>query len=146
MINSKDFNFSFSGLKTAVLYLYNDLIKKYPPEQYSRAGPPEEIKPAFAAEVQNVIVDVLISKTIKAVEKFNPKTIMVAGGVSANKKLRKTMTEKIAPYEIPLLIPDFSYTTDNAAMIAVAGYFDYLKKKPATDAWKKLEANANLEL
>ncbi len=137
MINSKDFNFSFSGLKTAVLYLYNDLIKKYPPE---------EIKPAFAAEVQNAIIDVLISKTIKAVEKFNPKTIMVSGGVSANKKLREIMIEKVAPYGIPLLIPDFAYTTDNAAMIAVAGYFDYLKKKPATDAWKKLEANANLEL
>ncbi|MBU2082409.1 tRNA (adenosine(37)-N6)-threonylcarbamoyltransferase complex transferase subunit TsaD [Patescibacteria group bacterium] len=137
MINSKDFNFSFSGLKTAVLYSYNDLIKKYSPK---------EIKPAFAAEVQNAIVDVLISKTIKAVEKFNPKTIMVAGGVSANKKLRETMAEKIAPYEIPLLIPDFAYTTDNAAMIAIAGYFDYLKKKPAAGAWKKLQANANLEL
>ena len=137
MINSKDFNFSFSGLKTAVLYLYNDLIKKYPPE---------EIKPAFAAEVQNAIVDVLVSKTIKAVEKFNPKTIMVSGGVSANKKLREIMAEKVAPFGIPLLIPDFAYTTDNAAMIAVAGYFNYLKKKPAADAWKKLEANANLEL
>ncbi len=137
MINSKDFNFSFSGLKTAVLYLYNDLIKKYPAE---------EIKPAFAAEVQNAIIDVLTSKTIKAVEKFNPKTITVAGGVSANKKLRETMAEKAAPYGIPLLIPDLTYTTDNAAMIAVASYFNYLKKKPATGAWKKLEASANLEL
>ncbi|MFH1393133.1 MAG: tRNA (adenosine(37)-N6)-threonylcarbamoyltransferase complex transferase subunit TsaD [Patescibacteria group bacterium] len=137
MINSKDFNFSFSGLKTAVLYLYSDLIKKYLPE---------EIKPAFAAEVQDAIVDVLTSKTIKAVEKFNPKTIMVAGGVSANKKLRETMAEKAAPYGIPLLIPDFAYTTDNAAMIAAAGYFNYLKKKPTANAWKKLEANANLEL
>ena len=71
---------------------------------------------------------------------------MVAGGVSANKKLREIMAEKVAPFGIPLLIPDFAYTTDNAAMIAVAGYFNYLKKKPAADAWKKLEANANLEL
>ena len=124
-------------MKTAVLYAYNDLIKKFPPEK---------IKPAFAAEAQNAVVDVLVSKTIKAVEKFHPKTIMIAGGVSANKKLRKMMAEKVVPYKIPLLIPDLAYTTDNAAMIAAAGYFGWLERKPSAGAWKKLEANANLEL
>ena len=153
MLNSKDFNFSFSGLKTAVLYLYNDLIN---PEKSKTSGArkysAEEIKPAFAAEVQNAIVDVLISKTIKAVEKFNPKTIMVSGGVSANKKLPEIMAEKVAPYGIPLLIPDLAYTTDNAAMIAVAGYFSAKGGSPeggnypSKNSWKNLAADANLEL
>src|SRR3989344_8532101 len=137
MINSKDYNFSFSGLKTAVLYLYNDLIKEYSPK---------EIRPAMAAEVQNAIIDVLISKTAKAVKNLNPKTVMIAGGVSANKMLREKMAEKIESYGIPLIVPDLAYSTDNAAMIAAAGYFGYLKKKPAAEARKKLEANANLNL
>lgn len=137
MINSKDYNFSFSGLKTSVLYLYNDLIKKYPIS---------EIRPALAFEVQNAIVDVLTAKTVKAVKNLNPKTAMIAGGVAANKKLRQEMAQKIAPYKIPLFIPDLAYTTDNAAMIATAGYFNYLKQKPKSDSWKKITANANLRL
>jgi len=147
MINSKDYNFSFSGLKTAVLYLYNDLINpKKSKTSGARKYSPEEIRPAMAAEVQNAIVDVLIAKTIKAIENLNPKTVMIAGGVSANKKLREEMTERIAPYKIPLFIPDFAYTTDNAAMIAAAGYFNYLTKKPAQNSWKKIKVNANLKL
>ncbi|MDO8743064.1 MAG: tRNA (adenosine(37)-N6)-threonylcarbamoyltransferase complex transferase subunit TsaD, partial [Candidatus Azambacteria bacterium] len=114
-----------------------DLIKKYPPK---------EIRPAMAAEVQNAIVDVLISKTLKAAKDLNPKTVMIAGGVSANKKLREEMAKKIGLYNIPLVIPEFIYSTDNAAMIAAAGYFNFLKKKPAASAWKKIEANANLKL
>ncbi len=137
MINSNDYDFSFSGLKTAVLYLYNDLIKKYPPK---------EIRPAMAAEVQNAIVDVLVSKTAKAAKNLNPKTVMIAGGVSANKMLREEIVKKIGPYNILLVIPEFIYSTDNAAMIAAAGYFNYLKKKPSAEAWKKIEANANLKL
>jgi len=137
MFNSKDYNFSFSGLKTAVLYLYNDLIRKYPAK---------EIRPAIAAEVQNAIVDVLKAKTVKAIKNLNPKTMMICGGVSANKKLREEMAGKTNPYKIPLFIPDFAYTTDNAAMVAAAGYFNYLMKKPAQNSWKKIEANANLKL
>ncbi len=137
MINSKDYNFSFSGLKTAVLYLYNDLVKKYPKEK---------IIPAMAAEVQNAIVDVLTAKIVKAVKNLNPKTVMIAGGVSANKALREKMAKEFGSYKIPFLMPDISYSTDNAAMIAAAGYFNYIQKKPAKDSWKKIEANANLKL
>lgn len=141
MINSNDYNFSFSGLKTAVLYLYNDLIKKYPISK---------IRPALAYEIQNAIVEVLVSKTLKAVKKFQPKTVMIAGGVAANKKLREELALKIAPRKITFLAPDFSYTTDNAAMIAAAGYFSYLKKSAGwrtnLDSWKKIEADANLRL
>ncbi len=137
MINSKDHNFSFSGLKTAVLYLYNDLIKKYPAK---------EIRPAMAAEVQNAIIDVLTAKTIKAIKNLNPKTVMIAGGVSANKALREKMAREFGSCKIPFLMPDISYATDNAAMIAAASYFSYLNKKPLKDFWKKIKANANLKL
>jgi len=153
MINSKDYNFSFSGLKTAVLYLYNDLIKKYPPERlFSRAGPAKEIRPAIAAEVQNAIVDVLTAKTVKAIKNLNPKTVMIAGGVSANKALREKMAEEFESYKIPFLMPDTSYATDNAAMIAAAGYFSAIGGSAsggnylAQNSWKKIKANANLKL
>lgn len=137
MINSKDYNFSFSGLKTAVLYLYNDLVKKYSAK---------EVGPMMAYEIQNAIVETLIAKTLKAIRNFNPKSVMIAGGVAANKKLREEMAQKIAPYKIPFFVPDFAYTTDNAAMIAAAGYFNYLKNKPKSDSWKKITADANLRL
>ena len=147
IINSNNYNFSFSGLKTAVLYLYNDLAKKYPISK---------IRPALAYEIQNAIVDVLIAKTVKAIKNYNPKSVMIAGGVSANKKLREEMSKKIAPYKISFFAPELSYTTDNASMIAAAGYFsaiggsasggNYSAKKPKPDSWKKMEANANLKL
>lgn len=129
MINSKDYNFSFSGLKTAVLYSYKGKNKS-----------------AMAYEIQEAIVDVLLSKTLQAIKKFQPKTVMIAGGVAANKRLRECLTEKTAPYKINVSLPELSYTTDNAAMIAAAGYFNYLKQKPKLDSWKKIEANANLRL
>ncbi len=129
MINSKDYNFSFSGLKTAVLYSYKGKNKS-----------------AMAYEIQEAIVDVLVAKTLRAVKNYNPKAVMIAGGVSANKKLREKMALKIAPYKIPLFIPELAYTTDNAAMIAAAGYFNYLKHKPKQDSWKKIAADANLKL
>lgn len=129
MINSKDYNFSFSGLKTAVLYSYK-----------------EQNKSEMANEIQEAIVDVLVTKTLRAIKNLNPKSVMIAGGVAANKKLREEMALKIAPHKIPLFVPDFAYTTDNAAMIAAVGYFNYLKNKPKLDSWKKIEANANLRL
>ena len=138
IINSKDYNFSFSGLKTAVLYLYNNLV--------AQGVSSNIMRPVIAAEIQNAIIDVLAAKTIKAVKNYNPKSVMIAGGVAANKKLRKDLVEKIAPYKIPLFIPDLAYTTDNAAMIAAAGYFNYLKKKSRLDSWKKVEVSANLKL
>jgi N6-L-threonylcarbamoyladenine synthase len=119
MINSKDFNFSFSGLKTALLYD----IKKNPNFKSQISN--------YAYEFQQAVIDVLISKTIKAAKKYNVKTIMLAGGVSANCELRKQMTTAV-DLQIPnshFLIPDLKYTTDNAAMIATAGYFKAQRKK-----------------
>jgi len=138
MINSKDYNFSFSGLKTAVLYLYNNLT--------AQDCSSNNVRPAMADEIQNAIVDVLTAKTVKAIKNLNPKTVMIAGGVSANKALREKMAEEFESYKIPFLMPDTSHATDNAAMIAAAGYFEYIQKKPAKDSWKNLVADANLKL
>jgi N6-L-threonylcarbamoyladenine synthase len=134
MINSKDFNFSFSGLKTALLYAIqkDNNFKNRVPE--------------YAREFQQAVIDVLISKTIKAAKKYNVKTIMLAGGVSANRELRSQMTIIISS-QIPnsyFLIPDLKYTTDNAAMIATAGYFKARRKK-FTPIGKVL-ADCNIEL
>lgn len=138
MINSNDYNFSFSGLKTAVLYAHNKLVA----QDTSR----KVMRQIMAYEIQEAIVDVLVSKTLKAVRNFNPKSVMIAGGVAANEKLRTYLAEKITPYKISISLPELSYTTDNAAMIAAAGYFNYLKKKPQKDSWKKMVVDANLRL
>lgn len=139
MINSIDFDFSFSGLKTAVLQLTKKLgsnkTKKYQAQ--------------IAAEFQQAVVDVLITKTIRAAKKFKPKIIMLSGGVAANKLLRKEMTDKIKKM-IPnslFLIPDSQLCTDNAAMIAIAGAYHFLKnlKNKNTDLCK-IKANPNLSI
>src|SRR3989338_6956892 len=132
MINSKDLNFSFSGLKTAVLYALRDN--------------PKINKAALAKEFQNAAVEVLVSKTLKAVAKYKPKTLIVAGGGAANKHLRKELIKTINSRRLPLktFFPEKSFTGDNAAMIAVAGYFHALKRdftKPA-----KLKASGRLSL
>lgn len=144
MISSKDFNFSFSGLKTAVLYLiksHSDKIKN------------EEFIQEVSHEFQQAVLDVLIQKTIKAAIKLRPKTITIAGGVSANPELRKQMGEAILE-KIPntfYSVPDFSFSIDNAAMIAAAGLFRWKKfsqkqKTSALENWKKIKADANLKL
>ena len=87
MLNSKDLNFSFSGLKTAVLYVLRDN--------------PKINKAALAKEFQNAAVEVLVSKTLKAIEKFKPKTLIVAGGVAANKYLRKELIKTLNARRLP---------------------------------------------
>ena len=132
MINSKDLNFSFSGLKTAVLYALRDN--------------PKINKAALAKEFQNAAVEVLISKTLRAVEKHKPKTLIVAGGVAANKHLQKELTKTLKTRHLPLttLFPEKSFIGDNAAMIAAADYFHALKKNFAKPA--KLKASGRLSL
>ena len=106
----------------------------------------EEIVPAMAHEIQEAIVDVLLAKTMKAAKKYNVKTVMLAGGVSANKRLRERFVEAMRN-ELPITnyqLPDVKYCTDNAAMVAVAGYF-HAKKKDFTP-WQKLKVDPNWEL
>ncbi len=137
MIDSPNFDFSFSGLKTAVLYAVRDLKNKYKIEK---------IRPAMAYEIQEAIVDVLIAKTLRAAKKYKVKTVMLAGGVSANKRLRECFVD-VMKKELPEVgwnIPPFEYCTDNAAMIAAAGYFHAIKKD--FTPWQKLRVDPNWEL
>ena len=134
MINSANFNFSFSGLKTALLYA----LKK--DKNWRKKIP------AYAREYQQAIVDTLIAKTIKAAKKYQAKTVLLAGGVSANKELRgqlaKAVTDKLP--EALFGLPDLKYTTDNAAMIGAAAYFLARKKKYIK--WSAIKTNPNLDL
>ena len=136
MINSKDYDFSFSGLKTAVLYLIKDLEKN----GYAL----NDFRAAIAAEFQQAVIDVLISKTLKAAENYKVKSVLLGGGVSANKNLRRQM-EKAVKEKLPKVIyhePGLKFTTDNAAMIAAAACFHLKRKKD----WSKIETAANLRL
>ncbi|HBM45593.1 MAG: putative tRNA threonylcarbamoyladenosine biosynthesis protein Gcp [Parcubacteria group bacterium GW2011_GWF2_38_76] len=139
MINSDDFDFSFSGLKTAVLYKAKELGQLT-----------EELKKEIAYEFEQAVVDTLVSKTKKALIKFKAKSLILGGGVSANKKLRISTTEIVQKYfpETELLIPEISLSADNAGMIGVAGYFRSIKKKPvfSLSAIKKIKAEGNLLL
>lgn len=115
-LNDASYNFSFSGLKSAVINLVHN--KKQRNEQI--------VAEDLAKSFQDVALEVLVSKTIKAAVDYNVKEIIVAGGVSANKGLRKQLTEQ-SP--IKVVFPPFEYCTDNAAMIASAAkvMFDYKK-------------------
>ena len=120
MLNDATFDFSFSGLKTALLYkIQGDKNWRHK-------------IPAYCAEFQQAIIDVLISKTVKAAKKYKVKSVMLAGGVAANVELRRQLKrtlERTLP-KTAYFMPDLKYTTDNAAMIAVAGYFYIKALKP----------------
>jgi N6-L-threonylcarbamoyladenine synthase len=134
MIKSDNFDFSFSGIKTAVLYG----IKKLPELAL-------ETKMGIAREFEDAVTEVLISKTRKALDTYHVKTLILGGGVIANSFIRnafKEMVEKVYS-ETALLIPDIALSTDNAVMIAMAGYIDFLSgKKSATT----IVASGNLSL
>ncbi len=123
MINSKNYDFSFSGLKTAVLYLIRDELKRH------RLA---AMRPAIAREFQNAVIDVLVAKTVRAAKEFKVKTVTLGGGVSANATLRVRLAEKLAE-ELPrakFIIPELALTGDNALMIALAAYFCGKKMSP----------------
>ena len=132
MIHSKNLNFSFSGLKTAVLYT----LKKLPEIT-------DQIKQEISLEFENAVLDVLTSKVSQAVEEYNPQTFIIGGGVSANPKIRSVLEQVCKKYGLEFLVPEVSASTDNALMIAVAGYMNIIAGKQATTDFK---ANGNLSL
>jgi len=133
MKNDKSYNFSFSGLKTSVLYYIRDNAPK-------NIG--SKLKADIAASFQEASIDVLTSKTVKAAKEYNAKSVFLSGGVASNKALRKSLKEKAKKMGIDFIVPDFKFNTDNASMIGAAAYIKFLNKKKKL----KITAQGNLNL
>ncbi len=142
MLRSDDFDFSFSGIKTAVLYMVQKI------EEMT-----EEIREEICYEFEEAAAETLISKTLRAAEKYDPKTILMGGGVSANSHLqeifKKTFQENFPDAEIS--IPEKDCSTDNALMIAIAGYLRALHDpksilSPDSEKVREMQADGNLAL
>ena len=118
-------NFSFSGLKTSILYFIRDHVKENPDFL-------KENMEDICASIQSRIVSILLNKLKKASIEYQIRDIAIAGGVSANSGLRSGLTELAKEKDWNVFIPKFEYCTDNAAMIAIAGYHKFLKKDFAT--------------
>ncbi|MDD5145515.1 MAG: tRNA (adenosine(37)-N6)-threonylcarbamoyltransferase complex transferase subunit TsaD [Candidatus Pacebacteria bacterium] len=148
MMAQKNYDFSFSGLKTAVLYKYqkSNISAQGGPASGGKTQKSKEYINAMCAEVQQAIIDVLLKKALKAAKDFKAKSVILGGGVTANEELRKQFKEKIEK-ELPnvkFFVPETKFSTDNAAMVGLAAYFNYLKnpKKKYPD----IEAKANLRI
>jgi N6-L-threonylcarbamoyladenine synthase len=113
-------NYSFSGIKTAVLYFLRDRLQENPKFI-------EENLPDLCASIQSTLIEMLLIKLKEAVKQYGVKEIAIAGGVSANSGLRTTLSELARRKGWNLYIPKFEYCTDNAAMIAMAAHYKYLK-------------------
>ena len=129
MIGTKNYDFSFSGLKTAVLYTDRKIKVKN-----------KKYKKAMATELQQAIIDVLIKKTIKASKDYKAKTIILGGGVSANVELRRQFLQ--IPGICKILFPAVNLSADNALMTAITGFYH---QKNTTD-WQKIKADGNLRI
>ena len=116
-----DYNYSFSGLKTSFLYLLRDKQKENPDFISENLND-------LCASIQNTVVEILMRKLRKAAKDLNIKEVAVAGGVSANSALREAFNDHAKKFGWTVYIPPVSFTTDNAAMIAITGYFKYLKE------------------
>jgi N6-L-threonylcarbamoyladenine synthase len=118
----KDYDFSFSGLKTAVLYFLQNEKKKDPDFVANNLND-------ICASVQHTIITMLLKKLKKAAKELKINHVGIAGGVSANSGLRTALTETGAQLGWQVYIPKFEYCTDNAAMIGITGYYKYLQGK-----------------
>lgn len=137
MINSDDFDFSFSGLKTAVLYQIKEI-------EESNNTLSDTDKKQIAREFEDASAEVLLEKSKRAIEKFNIKTFVLGGGVSANKHIRYTLKTHLQQ-NIEIFIPPIELTGDNAIMIAAAGYLSIASKRPLLDI-EDITADGNLAL
>src|SRR3989339_441065 len=142
MINTKEYDFSFSGLKTAVLYAWQKIELTLNSNDRSER---ELAQKQMSAEIQQAVIDVLLKKTLKAAKNYNAKSLILGGGVSANKELRRQFKQTFNnSTAVELFIPPPDLSTDNALMTAVAGYFRCKNSK--TGNWKNLKAKANLRI
>ncbi|MDO5568524.1 MAG: tRNA (adenosine(37)-N6)-threonylcarbamoyltransferase complex transferase subunit TsaD [bacterium] len=120
-LNDNTYNFSFSGIKSAVLNLVNQEKMKNN----------LIIKENIATSFQNRVLEIIVKKTIHAINEYKVRNLVVAGGVAANKELRRRLSEYTANNNIKLFIPSIKYCTDNAAMVGSAAYYAYLRNKTA---------------
>lgn len=127
MLHSGDYDFSFSGLKTATQTLIS-----------ARSHPVQEERGVIAAAFQEAVVDVLVAKTLKAAQEYHAKAILLAGGVAANARLRERLQNEA---QLPVFIPDVRFCTDNGAMIAAAAFYCY---KP--EQWENINTSPGLYL
>jgi len=143
MLHSGDFNFSYSGLKTAVLYYIRDLT-----HQNKRSLTAGE-KQSIAFEFENAAVDVLVAKTLQALKKYKTQILVVGGGVSANAHLRNKLAQQVGLYNknIEIHFPIRELSTDNAIMIGIVGGYKYFNTKNRVRyTSKKLIAQGNMTL
>ena len=127
------YDFSFSGIKSAVINLVHN------EKQRGR----EIIKEDLATSFQETVVKILVKKTVKAIKEYNVKQLLLAGGVSANRALRKELEDACQALGVELLKPDIKYCTDNAAMIGAAAYYAYLR---GDKAYLDLDPKPGLDL
>ena len=139
MINDESYDFSFSGLKTA--------LRRFAPQGKPLQGLVAEI----AHELQEAIVEVLVKRVVRAVEEFKPKSVLLGGGVASNNRLRQLLKSEIrsirqaqdknSKHETKLFIPPIELCTDNAVMIGTAAFYNY-----SPIPWQKVKANPGLEI
>ncbi len=133
-LGSDNYNFSFSGLKSAVINLNHNAIQR---------GESINVND-LCASFQEAVTDVLVDKALKACKEYNVKQLIVAGGVSANKGLKEKLNRENKNEDLEICIPSIKYCTDNAVMIAAAGYYRYQKNNRLDKL--DLNADASLEL
>ena len=118
MLHEKSYDFSFAGLKTAVLRIVE-----------AEKSPSDDFKKQIAREFEDAVTDVLVEKTLRAADEHGVRTIVVGGGVSANTHIKATLRKRAEDAGVQLLISPLEFATDNAVMIALAGYFHALAKE-----------------
>lgn len=127
------YHFSFSGIKSHVINLVHNIKQRK-----------EEVNiEDLCASFQETVSEVLVTKSLKAIKEYDAKMFIIAGGVAANKGLRKKIRERITMVKV--VVPEFKYCTDNAAMIGIAGYYQYLKNKNTDDMSLNGVSRMNLE-
>ena len=136
MLRDKNYDFSFSGLKTSVLYYLKDHHFEHPTSNIEQISVVD-----VAASFQQAMVDVLVGKATRAARQFGARSIFLSGGVAANKLLRKTLQREAKNLGVNFFVPPFKFNTDNAAMIAASAYIRYLHEKKLP-----IKADASLNL
>ncbi len=134
MLDSNDYNFSFSGLKTALLYETQKIVKE-------KGSIDEDERNMLAHEFQEAVTEVLVKKTWQAMRDYNIRELVVVGGVAANERLRSGLQSIV---DGKITVPSLKYCTDNGVKIAVAGYYKYIRKEMVT--WQELEVDSNWSL